>query len=249
MNETTNIMGIPFPNVNMEQTLSLLGDVIQGNDATLFHVITGNPEIVMSCQHNDRLRSIVDQAGLVTADGAGIVMVSRLRGGKLTERVTGCDLLFRLLEEGDRQRWSFYLLGAEEQVNARSADIIEKNYPGVSVCGRHHGFFTEEDELRIVEDIGAAKPDFLIVALGAPYAEEWIHRYRDRLQARVAIGVGGSLDIVAGKTKRAPALWQRLHLEWLYRLMRQPSRWRRQLILPRFAVQALLFKETKRQRS
>ncbi|MCM3208552.1 WecB/TagA/CpsF family glycosyltransferase [Paenibacillus illinoisensis] len=141
MSQTTNIMGIPFPNLTMEQTVTILGDVVDQRSTELFHVITGNPEIVMSCQKNQALRAIVDQAGLVTADGAGIVMVSRFRGGQLTERVTGCDLLFRLLEEGNRKQWSFYLLGAEEKVSQRAVEVIEENYPGVTVSGRHHGFF------------------------------------------------------------------------------------------------------------
>ncbi|RAI83893.1 N-acetylglucosaminyldiphosphoundecaprenol N-acetyl-beta-D-mannosaminyltransferase [Paenibacillus pabuli] len=243
MNQTTNIMGIPFPNITMDQTVTILGDVVDQRQSELFHVITGNPEIVMSCQKDQALRSVVDQAGLITADGAGIVMVSRFRGGQLTERVTGCDLLFRLLEEGRRKNWSFYMLGAEESVSKRAVEVITQNYPGVIVHGRHHGFFTTDEEQAIVEEIHEAQPDFLIVALGAPHAEYWINKYRHQLNARVAIGVGGSLDILAGKTKRAPAIWQKLNLEWLYRLLSQPSRWRRQLILPRFAVRALLFRE------
>ncbi|WP_405154811.1 WecB/TagA/CpsF family glycosyltransferase [Paenibacillus sp. FSL K6-0108] len=243
MNHTTNIMGIPFPNITMEQTVTILDDVVDQKQAELFHVITGNPEIIMSCQKDQALRSVVDQAGIVTADGAGIVMVSRFRGGQLTERVTGCDLLFRLLEAGSRKHWSFYILGAEESVSKRAVEVIAQNYPGVVVRGRQHGFFTMDEEQRIVEEIHEAQPDFLIVALGAPTAERWINKYRHQLNARVAIGVGGSLDILAGKTKRAPAIWQKLNLEWLYRLLSQPSRWRRQLILPRFAVRALLFRE------
>ncbi|GAS85887.1 WecB/TagA/CpsF family glycosyltransferase [Paenibacillus amylolyticus] len=245
MSQSTNIMGIPFPNVTMDQTVSILGKVVDQESTELFHVITGNPEIVMSCQNNASLRQVVDQAGLVTADGAGIVMVSRLRGGQLTERVTGCDLLFRLLKEGDRKHWSFYMLGAEESVSEQAVKVIAQRYPGVVVKGRHHGFFQADEEQQIVEEICSAQPDFLIVALGAPHAEHWINKYRHQLNARVAIGVGGSLDILAGKTKRAPAIWQKLNLEWLYRLLSQPSRWRRQLILPRFAVRALLFREPK----
>ncbi|MGN7416546.1 WecB/TagA/CpsF family glycosyltransferase [Paenibacillus sp. SAF-068] len=245
MSQSTHIMGIPFPNVTMNQTVGILGEVVDQESNELFHVITGNPEIVMSCQKNASLRKVVDQAGLVTADGAGIVMVSRLRGGQLTERVTGCDLLFRLLEEGNRKHWSFYMLGAEERVSEQAVEVIAQRYPGVVIKGRHHGFFQTGEEQQIVEEIRNAQPDFLIVALGAPQAEHWINKHRHRLNARVAIGVGGSLDIVAGKTKRAPAIWQKLNLEWLYRLLSQPSRWRRQLILPRFAVRALLFREPK----
>lgn len=243
MDNVAKIMGISFPKLTMDETLHTLGEVIAEERSDLFHVVTGNPEIVMSCQQDAQLRSIVDEAGLVTADRIGIVMVSRLRGGQLPERVTGCDLLLKLLETGNRKGWSFYLLGAEEETSRRAAEVIARTYPNVAIRGRHHGFFQPEEEAKIVEEIRSSAPDFLIVALGAPYAEHWIHKHREILQAKVAIGVGGSLDIIAGKVKRAPQLWQRLHAEWLYRLIQQPSRWRRQLILPRFAVRALFYKE------
>lgn len=243
MDAVAKIMGIPFPKLTMDQTLQVLSDVVERDGSGLFHVVTGNPEIVMSCQQDRQLRSIIDEAGLLTADGIGIVMVSRMKGGHLPERVTGCDLLFKLLEAGNRKKWSFYLLGADEATSARAAEVIRQTYPNVSIVGRHHGFFSQEEEARIVEDIRSKAPDFLITALGAPRAERWIHKYKSSLNAKIAIGVGGSLDIVAGKVKRAPQIWQRLHAEWLFRLINQPSRWRRQLILPRFAVRALLYKE------
>ena len=243
MEHYSNIMGIPVPKITMEDTALLLSNVIAEQQKELFHVVTLNPEITVSCQQDHELRSIVNQAGLLTADGIGIVMVSRLKGDPLPERVTGCDLLIRLLELGNRNKWSFYLLGADEATSLKAAEVIQKDYPEVTIVGRHHGYFKEEEENRLVEEISSLKPDVLVVALGAPAAEFWIHKYRNLLNAKVAIGVGGSLDIVAGHVKRAPMLWQRLHAEWLFRLINQPSRWRRQLILPRFAVRALLYKE------
>ncbi|OBY80570.1 N-acetylmannosaminyltransferase [Paenibacillus sp. KS1] len=242
-------MGIPVPKITMEDTVQIISDVIHTNDVKThetFHVVTLNPEITMACQQDKELRMIIDDAGLLTADGIGIVMVSRLKGNPLPERVTGCDLLFNLLKEGNRKSWSFYLLGAEEEVSRRAVEVIHGSYPHVHVAGRHHGFFKPEEELKIVNDIAAVKPDVLIVALGAPYAERWIHKYKHQLHSRVAIGVGGSLDIVAGKVKRAPAIWQKFNLEWLHRLLNQPSRWKRQMILPRFAIKAVLYKEQKR---
>ncbi|MDQ0888619.1 N-acetylglucosaminyldiphosphoundecaprenol N-acetyl-beta-D-mannosaminyltransferase [Paenibacillus sp. V4I9] len=173
-------------------------------------------------------------------------MVSRLKGNPLPERVTGCDLLFNLLEIGNRKNWSFYLLGANEMTSKKATEVISKRYPNVSVLGRQHGFFDHKDEAQIVDEIATLNPDVLVVALGAPKAEFWIHKFKKKLNVRVAIGVGGSLDIIAGTVKRAPVIWQKLNVEWLYRLINQPSRWRRQLILPRFAMKALLFKENNR---
>lgn len=240
-----NIMGIPFPKLTMDQTLTKLSEVVEQDRSSLFHVITGNPEIVIRCQHDTELRSIVDEAGLITADGIGIVLVSRVKGGHLPERVTGCDLLIQLLETGNRNRknWSFYMLGADEETSLKAAEAIARTYPNVTIAGRHHGYFGPEEDEKIVEDIRRAAPDFLIVALGAPAAELWIHKYRSRLNAKIAVGVGGSLDIIGGKVKRAPKVWQNMHAEWLFRLINQPSRWRRQLILPRFAIRALLYRD------
>ena len=199
----------------------------------------------MACQKDKSLRSIIDEAGLITADGIGIVMVSRLRGGNLPERVTGYDTLLRLLDSGDKRKWSFYFLGADPNTNQKVCEVIREKYPDLLILGKHHGFFKQNDEDKIVKEIGSLKPDILIVALGAPYAERWIHKYRSELNAKIAIGVGGSLDVIAGKVKETPESWKRLNVEWLYRLIRQPSRWKRQLILPRFAIRALLFREDK----
>ncbi|WP_308639434.1 WecB/TagA/CpsF family glycosyltransferase [Paenibacillus silvisoli] len=245
MTTYSSIMGIPVPKLTMDETIANIHKVMEENSGELFHVVTLNPEIAMACRHDDHLRTIVDEAGLLTADGIGIVMVSQLKRNPLPERVTGCDLLLRLLasKTGRGERVRYYLLGASETASGLAAENIERQYPHAMVAGRHHGFFGEEDEERIAAEIAAIRPDMLVVALGAPKAERFIHRYKNRLNAKVAIGVGGSLDIVAGTVKRAPAIWRKLNLEWLYRLLNQPSRWRRQLILPRFAVRALLHRD------
>jgi N-acetylglucosaminyldiphosphoundecaprenol N-acetyl-beta-D-mannosaminyltransferase len=197
----------------------------------------------MACQKDSLLRSIVDEAGLITADG--IVMVSRLRGGSLPERVTGYDTLLRLLDSGNQKKWSFYFLGEDATTNEKVCEVIRDKYPNVLILGRHNGYFNQDEESKIVEEIGSLRPDILIVALGAPYAERWIHKYKLKLNTKIAIGVGGSLDVIAGKVKETPERWKVLNVEWLYRLIQQPSRWKRQLILPRFAIKALLFRENK----
>ncbi|MCR8643580.1 WecB/TagA/CpsF family glycosyltransferase [Paenibacillus sp. N1-5-1-14] len=245
MTQATQIMGITFPKRTLDETIQEISEVVGQNRSELCHVVTGNPEIVMACQHDKELRTIVEEAGLVTADGIGIVMVSKVRGGSLPERVTGCDLLFKLLEGNadSMQKWTFYLLGADEETSKKAVEVITQKYPNVTIVGRHHGYFKPEEDQAIVDEIGSLAPDFLIVALGAPRAERWIYKYKHELNARVAIGVGGSLDVVAGKVKRAPKMWQKLHMEWLYRLLKQPSRWRRQLILPRFALKAVFYKK------
>ncbi|SDX95873.1 WecB/TagA/CpsF family glycosyltransferase [Paenibacillus sp. CF384] len=236
---TVNILGVPFSKRTLSDTVALVQSQIAGKDQPLFHLITANPEIVMAARSEKQLQAIVDEADIITPDGIGVVLAAKWQGEHIPERVTGYDLLIRLFEEAKQHRFSLYVVGADEQTNAKAAEIIAGKYPGVTIVGRHNGFFKDGQEEALVADIGQKRPDVLIVALGAPNAERWIYKHKSRLHAKVAFGVGGSLDVIAGKVKRAPVIWQKLNVEWLYRLLKQPSRWRRQLVLPRFAVTIL----------
>ena len=153
--------------------------------------------------------------------------------------------MLKLLDTGNQKKWSFYFLGADPITNQKVCEVIGEKYPDLVLLGRHHGFFKQHEEDQIVNEIAFLKPDILVVALGAPYAEKWIHKNRTKLNAKIAIGVGGSLDVISGKVKPTPDKWKRLNLEWLFRLIQQPSRWKRQLILPRFLIRALLYRESK----
>ncbi|CAG7649966.1 WecB/TagA/CpsF family glycosyltransferase [Paenibacillus allorhizosphaerae] len=239
---STNIMNVPFSKLTFVETLDHLSEMLEqkNSGSRPYHLITANPEIVMKYQTDSELRTIMDEADLITPDGSGIVLASRWQGDPIAERVTGCDLLTGLLEEGNGRGWSFYFLGADENTSRLAVDKITTQYSRVRIAGRHHGFFPADEEKAIVAEISAARPDVLVVALGAPAAEKWIYRNKQQLNAKLALGVGGSLDIIAGKVKRAPLIWQHLHLEWLHRLLSQPSRWRRQLILPVFAMKTLM---------
>ncbi|WP_308636800.1 WecB/TagA/CpsF family glycosyltransferase [Paenibacillus silvisoli] len=236
---TVNILGVPFSKRTFSETVALVQAQIAAEDKPLFHLITANPEIVMAAREDQQLQTIVKEAGIITPDGIGIVLAAKWQGEPIQERVTGYDLLIRLLEEAKQHRFSLYIVGSDEETNAKAAQIIADQYDGVTIVGRHNGFFKPGQEEALVADIAQKRPDVLIVALGAPNAERWIFKYKSRLSAKVAFGVGGSLDVIAGKVKRAPVIWQKLNVEWLYRLLKQPSRWRRQLVLPRFAVTIL----------
>lgn len=236
-----HVLDVPIAKYSLQESVELMLEEIVARRQlrpSLFHVVTANPEIVMKCQTDKELKSIVNQADLVTADGIGIVMAARWNKTPIRERVTGYDLLLSLLEQGERIGLSLYFLGADEETSRTAVERIAEKYPRLKIAGRHHGFFYDQDEARLVEDIKAKQPDLLVVALGAPKAEKWINRHKDSLNALAAVGVGGSLDVIAGKVKETPAVWKKLNLEWLHRLITQPARWRRQLILPVFAVKA-----------
>lgn len=163
--------------------------------------------------------------------------------------MTGYDLLLRLLDQGNELGWSFYFLGTDEETNRKAVEEVRRRYPNVRVAGRHHGFFTAAEEPAVVSDISRTKPDFVIVAMGAPYSDKWIYKHkRELVSVKVVFGVGGSLDVIAGKVKPTPAVWKKLHLEWLHRLLTVPvrkgqkSRWRRQSALPVFFYRAIVRK-------
>jgi N-acetylglucosaminyldiphosphoundecaprenol N-acetyl-beta-D-mannosaminyltransferase len=245
MRDIVNILGVPFNRVTMEKTVDIIEKQINSNRKKPYHIITGNPEIVVHSKKEQILKDIIDDTDLITPDGIGIIMASKWKDDRLPERVPGSDLLMKLLEEGNKKGWSFYFLGADEGTNKKAVENIMGKHPQLVVSGRHNGFFDKEKERMIIEEIDKKNPDILIVALGAPRAEKWIYENKNELNAKVAIGVGGMLDVIAGKVKRAPAVWQKMNLEWLYRLLSQPSRWRRQLVLPVFAYKAFneAFKE------
>lgn len=249
MTGTVSILGVPFSKLTLNETIRDLTEHIQSGEPKLFHLITANPEITIRSQSDELLRTIIHEADLVTPDGIGIVLASRRKGDPITERVTGYELLLELLAQGNKLGWSFYFLGTDERTSCKAVEKINQLYPNVRIAGRHNGFLTQEEEPSIVAEIQDAQPDFLIVAMGAPYSDKWVYKHRHELtQAKVVFGVGGSLDVIAGKVKPAPPIWKKLNLEWLHRLLFAPvskgqkSRWRRQLVIPKFVYQAIIRK-------
>lgn len=228
-----NLLGADIDALSMEETVERVSGLVRGGRP--FRVMTLNPEYLYQAQFDRELLDLARRADIVTADGEGIVWACRVAGRPVPERVTGIDLMLRLVERAALHGWSVYLLGAAPGVAADAADRLCRAYPGLRVAGSYHGYFQEDEETRVAQEIKKAKPDLLFVALGAPKQEIWIDRHLGKTGAGVAIGVGGSFDVLAGRVRRAPGWVRRLRLEWLARLLRQPSRWRRQVVLPLFA--------------
>jgi N-acetylglucosaminyldiphosphoundecaprenol N-acetyl-beta-D-mannosaminyltransferase len=184
------------------------------------------------------LRVLLNSADLSVADGVGLILAARWLGRPVPERVTGSDGIYRLSAHCARQGYKPFFLGAAPGVAQAVAEQLTTEYPGLQVAGTHSGSPRAEDEGAIAARVRDASPDILFVAYGVPAEEMWIARNRGLLGVPVMIGVGGAFDFVAGITQRAPVWVRRLGLEWLYRLLREPWRWRRQLALPRFLVLA-----------
>lgn len=240
MDNCVNILGISFSRLTLKDTVNLIDSKVKECRSKTYHIITVNPEIAIEIQEDTYLKKISLEADLITPDGVGIVLASKLQRNSIPERVTGFDLLLELLKLGNQNRWSFYFFGAEESVNKKMSEYVTENYPNARIAGRHHGFFNNQDEIQIIEDIECSKPDILIVALGSPIADKWIYTYKDRISAKVTLGVGGSLDVITGKVKRTPEIWKKLNLEWLHRRIITPSRKERQKKLKIFAYRAFI---------
>ncbi len=199
-------------------------------------VCTVNPEFIMQARRHPAFGRALAAADLCTPDGVGVLWAARLAGVRLDERVTGSDGIYRLCEGAAAQGWRIFFLGAAAGVAARAAAELARLYPGLRVVGTYGGSPAQADWPQIQRHLAAARADLLFVAYGHPQQDTWIQQYREELPVAVALGVGGAFDFVAGITRRAPVWVQRLGLEWLYRLMRQPWRWRRMATLPLFAL-------------
>lgn len=244
MRNQIKILNVNVDCVNLDEAMQKVEEFVL--EQKPHHIVTANPEIIYASNYNPELLGIVNHAALVTADGTGVVWASGQLGRHLQERVTGIDLVYKICEKAPQKGWKLFILGSAPGVADAAADNIRKMYPGVEIVGTQHGYFKPEEEPEIVEMIKKSTPDVLFVALGAPKQEFWISKYMDELQVPVMLGIGGSMDVLSGNVKRAPEIWQKMNLEWLYRLLSQPSRWKRMLNLPKFAVEVLKQKRRKK---
>ena len=228
-----SILGVPFIHTTMKDFIHLLQERIIQKEKTF--IVTANPEIVMKANEDDNYMEIVQKANFVTADGIGVVKAAKLLNDPLPERVTGFDMMQELLKAADQHHHRVYLLGAEEAVLQGAMAKIAEEFPGVEIVGGHHGFFDWEQN-EIASDIKRLEPDLVFVALGLPRQEQWIAQHFSLFDKGIFIGVGGCFDVLAGKVERAPEFWQKANLEWFYRLMKQPTRLKRMLVLPHFVL-------------
>jgi N-acetylglucosaminyldiphosphoundecaprenol N-acetyl-beta-D-mannosaminyltransferase len=189
------------------------------------YVVTLNGALLVRAARDPELRALINGAGLVTADGIGVILAARIVGLRLPERVAGIDLMMGVLARAAAAGWRIYLLGGAPGVAQAAAAAAQRRHPGLQIVGADHGFFSAEDEGAIATRIRAARPDVLFVAMGAPRQERWAQRWSPALEVPVAIGVGGSFDVLAGRISRAPRWMQRAGFEWLYRALREPRRW------------------------
>ena len=232
--ETVEIMGFPIHCLTMEETLEMMAQLVERPDTAL--VCTPNPEVLVAARGDDELRRALLTADLLLPDGVGLIWASGFLGTPLPQRVTGIDLVQQLFQWGQHQGSSFYFLGGRPGVAEMAARRVKEGYPGLKICGVRHGYYRAEEKEELLEEINCSHPDLLLVGMGVPRQEYFILEHRDQLKASLCLTVGGSFDVLAGRVKRAPVIYQRLRLEWFYRLLQEPMRWRRMLRLPAFVL-------------
>lgn len=239
--DTVSILNVSFINTTNAAFIQQLQQDVTAHRNRF--IVTANPEILMYAREHPDYQQVLQRADYVTPDGIGVIQGAQILGTPLPERITGYDTLLKLLEWGSLTHQRIFLLGAKPAVLKTVVNKIKHDYPGVVLAGARDGYF--QDEAAVVTEITAAKPDMVFVATGFPKQEFFIAKYRERYAA-LWMGVGGSFDVLAGAVKRAPKFWQKHHVEWLYRLIQEPSRYKRMLVLPRYL--RLVKKIARRQR-
>lgn len=226
----TGVLGLQFDNVTMEQALARARELLGGDHAAM--AVTPNAEIAYEALKSDELRALLNSADLMLPDGSGVVLAAKILKTPLRQKVAGVDFADRLLGVLEETGGGLYLLGSKPGIGELAAEKMREKHPKLNVCGIADGYF--KDEAAVVERINAAAPDVLFVCLGAPKQERFMQAHREELNVRLMAGLGGSLDSFAGTVKRAPRWMIRMNLEWLYRLIKQPSRFGRMLRLPKY---------------
>lgn len=236
--EKVNILGVNVDMVNISEATDKIMSFLKEDG--LHTVFTPNSEIIMAAYRDKSFADILNSADLLTADGIGVVYASKILKKPIKERAAGYDIARRVLEKIKYTGDKLYLFGGKPGVAEAAMTNLLKEYNGLKIVGLRNGYFKPEEEQEIVEDINKSGADIVFVCLGAPLQEKWINRHRTELKAHVAMGIGGSLDVFAGKAERAPEFFCKTGLEWFYRLCKEPQRAGRMMELPKFGMTVLL---------
>lgn len=230
--ERIHILGLPVDRVTMPQAIARIESFL-GEDR--FHLVLTADSSMLVLGHEDaEMAAIFEQASLVTPDSVGVLWAARRKGTPLPEKVSGVEIVDRLCEGSARHGYTIYFLGAAPGAADEAATALGKRYPGCRIIGCRDGYFSKDQDAQVAAEIGKLDPDILLVAMGIPRQERFLVAQAERHGARVGIGVGGSFDVYSGRVKRAPKIFQRLSLEWLWRLLLNPKKLPKAATLPRF---------------
>ncbi len=232
-----SVAGVPvMPFDSYDQALRHIEDTVESRRKAFWVAI--NPQKVFRAWHEQDLLDVLNRADVGICDGVGISLAAKVLLGRRIHRVTGCDLFFKMLPLAAQKGWRVFLLGASEEVNARTCANLRQKYSGLQIVGSQHGFFKDSES--VIERINSSKVDLLFVAMGSPAQEYWITRHYEQLKVSFCMGVGGSFDVASGVSRRAPAFFRKTGTEWLYQLITQPHRrLKRQLVYVPFFLRVV----------
>lgn len=227
------VLGIKVNTENYDELIEEIFGRIERKEKSL--IVAINPEKIIKAKEDPALKKLLNDAEFQIPDGIGVILASKIQKGQITSRVTGVDMMMRLCAEAAKRGKGVFLYGGKPGVADKASEKLKELYPEINIAGTQHGY--EKDNDKIIAKINEAKPDILFVAMGSPKQENWINANRDNLYPTIYQGVGGSFDVLAGNVKRAPEAFQKMGLEWFYRLMKEPKRIKRQMALPLFLLE------------
>lgn len=243
MEDKVRIFGVEIDNLTLDEIADKTKKLVETNNKNCNLIVAPNVEFIMQAQKDKKFFDILKTAKLATPDSIGVIIAGKKQGKPFKERIPGQSYLRKVFEVGEKEGWTFYLLGGENDVPKKAKEHLETLYPKAKIVGYHEGFFKEDPESKVIEEINSLKPNVLFVAMGAPRQEKWIYDNRENLKVDIAAGQGGTFDYEAGTVKRAPIWMQKCGLEWLWRLVRDPKRIKRMIVLPVFLFKVLFTKD------
>ena len=241
--EKMKILGVKINNITADEAGEETKNLINTSNKSCKMIFAPNTEFIMRAQKDKEFFDILNMSSLSTPDSVGVELAAKKLKTPLKERIPGQKYFRKILEVGEKEGWSFYILGGKGDTPNRAIENIKKIYPSINIVGFNEGYFETKTEQEVINEINELQPNVLIVALGAPKQEKWIYNHKDELKVDVACGQGGTLDYEAGNIQRAPEKIQKIGFEWLWRLFKQPSRIKRMLVLPVFFLKIVFTKD------
>ncbi len=234
----TEVLNVPIDVISNNEALEKSLEILYGDCRENKIIVTPNPEMVMRAQEDQEFMHILKNADFTIPDGIGVVLASKFNEVKLKERVAGCDLVLSILKN-TQKIITVYIFGTKTNIANNAKKNIENTYKNVKVIGVHSGYFSADDETKIINEINNLKPDLLLVGLGFPKQEKWIYNNKNNLDVKLSMAIGGTIDVIGGEVKRAPKIFIKFGLEWFYRLICQPVRIFRMKVLPLFIIKVI----------